>query len=426
MDSKTLVKNYVAHFSSPFLAVFITVLLIGAACVWISAILTGGEALESLLFVLDNNTFMDFYNVIYIAHSDPYANVGIYPPLTYCVYYLIGMIVLPHVDTPIEINNYDIKLTQTGEMCLFMFFFVCMFLFYKAVQKMTDCKSLEKDLLFLAIVLSPTMLFTIERGNINLLTLVFIMLYLHWFNSENKYLRYVAVSCLALALCTKIYAAVFAVFLLRSDKTKELIIFLALAIVLNTIPFLFIGGDPITYIKNLLQWASTSETGGVSPTSPSISDFLYIFGVKYHVSIDYVLISKYIKYLVIVLVPITVILTRVKNDWKTIALVTLMMIWIGGFFGGYYQIYMIPALLIFITTCKEPTKLDIIYLVCFIFMFLALPNSLFEYEWFYLTSDLVSIGTLTMFILLMYEDWREIFTKVRNKEFTLRKRNDPE
>jgi len=401
MDARTAFEKTLSLFSTPYVAASIIILGVPLLVFWILVVTSGGVALQSVLFAYPGNTFMDFYNVIYIASTDPYHNGGIYPPLAYCAYYVIGLIALPELETPIYINNFDIKLTQTGEMCLFMFFAIAVFMIYKGSQKVLGCKDREKDLLFLILLLSPTMLFTIERANINLITVGLMLCFVACYRSEDKYCRYMAVIFLALATCTKVYVAVYGLLLCKKDRLHELFIFIVLTITLNTVPFLFIGGDPVTYINNLLHWASISDESWISPTSPGLADMLYVLDENTNMAIDSAYIAKILKYLILCLTPILVFFSGNGFDWKNMALLSIMMILIGGNLGGYYQIYLIPAFLMFLNENRTPTVFGLIYLCLFIFMFICLPNYLFNYEYYYLTSKLAILGTASMYILLM-------------------------
>ncbi len=367
----------------------------------IASVLTGGAALHSVLFFYRDNTFMDFYNVIIISHSDPYQNGGIYPPLTYSLYYLIGEIVLPNVSPPIEINNVEIRLTQEGQMCLFVFFLLAFFLFYKAVGFLFEKSRIENEILATLFVFTTSMLFAIERANTLLFTLDFVIIFLASLKTDNKSFRNIGLISLALAASIKIYAAVFLVLLCKNERLKQLKWCIILCIIFNTVPFLFTGGSPLMYIQNLLDWGVSTDVV-ISPNGASILEVLYVLESDIGIDLNLDLFTSMIK-LFVVIATILFIIKDNELHWETIAVLTIMMIMIGGVIGSYYQLFMIPAFILFLNQSKVVNLRNIVFFTCFMMMFIPLPNNYFATDYFYVTTLLSIISTVIMFLGLIAE-----------------------
>ena len=374
-------------------------ILVSSICILtflIITIFTGGQALSSLLFIDPQNTFMDFYNVIFIAHMDPYSNGGIYPPLTYAIFYLIGNYTLPYLPTPIYVNNYDIKDIQTAELSLALFLIVSFYVLYVGISHLYEGSKHSKEIIIVCLLLSPSILFAIERANTAILTMAFIMLFLVTYKSKNSKNKILSIIFLTLAVCTKVYAIIFILLPIIEKESKNYWCVLILSLLItNTIPFLVVGGDPILYISNLIGWSSSGGSGNIFPTGATLDQL-------YDIIVDNAAYLAFVtKIILLAIIAIITIFNKIKNCWEDIALISIIMILVGGSFAGYYQLFLIPAFILFLNEEKTFSKRNLVILACFIAMFIPLPNNYFDIGPFALTTWFSIASTLLLFLLIL-------------------------
>ena len=241
------------------------------AMLWI----TQGESMRWFLFVggeeeYNSDTFMDFFNSIVNTYNNPYDAKVIYPAVCSLIFRLILLIIRP-MDFDSAISNPDksaqmpyLKMYQSFMMAYVIFAVIVIVLFFLALGALMKNRSNgEKSLMALFCLFSAPFLFLIERGNILVLSLVFSMLFVAYYDHENRALREIALICLAFAISIKIYPAVFGVILLNEKKYKELVRAVIYTLIVFFLPFVFFGGieGVSKFIKNLSSTSSKSSLG---------------------------------------------------------------------------------------------------------------------------------------------------------------------
>lgn len=106
----------------------------------------------------------------------------------------------------------------------------------------------------IAVVLSaPVMCGAIERGNISLLTAILVLAALYLKDSDNRFLRELAMILIAMAAEIKVYPAIVGLVYIKEKRYKEAVRLVIYGLLFFLVPFAFTGGIAgfIQYIKIL-------------------------------------------------------------------------------------------------------------------------------------------------------------------------------
>lgn len=85
-------------------------------------------------------------------------------------------------------------------------------------------------------------LFAFERGNFILLTIAGVVVFLAWYDAEERWKRIVAAAAISLATVLKISPVFFGLLYLKKRQWKEIAICVVVSLLLTLVPFLFYGG----------------------------------------------------------------------------------------------------------------------------------------------------------------------------------------
>ncbi|MBQ8827734.1 MAG: DUF2029 domain-containing protein [Clostridia bacterium] len=278
-------REYKVYYKSFFyiaMACFILVFLILGK-------MTGGASFKSVFFKDRGDSFMDHYNSVIYNAVDPYENYVMYPPLATITYKLFLTII------PENVYNYVVsdptKTAQPQQLkyyqgFVFQFIIFSMIMITAFLITVFLCKKgrAREKLMFAAVsFLSTPFLFMLERGNNIIISLIFSLLFVSFYDSEKKVLRELALIFLAIAVAYKLYPIALGVLLFRNKQYKELFRAGVYCVIFTVLPF-FIFYDGINSIKLML--GSISRVGGRTATAANINGqlnfnqlFYYITGV---------------------------------------------------------------------------------------------------------------------------------------------------
>lgn len=194
-------------------------------------------ALVNILILLYKN-FSGFYSIWDFGDLtgrniiETYAALGTYesnyPPLASLLFKFLYLLF------PIE---YDVMYVNNYVTCIYMLFSaVCI---YVLVLKYIGDNLFGKVFAF-SLLLSGPMLFLYERQNLISVALVFTLLYLVCYQSDNKYERWLALLCLAIAANIKLYPAIFGLLLIKEKRWKDAMVCAAEGIAIYIFPALVI------------------------------------------------------------------------------------------------------------------------------------------------------------------------------------------
>lgn len=203
-------------------------------------------------FLLDkSDTFMDLFNSIFWADNEgKYSDwKSVYPPLNFI---LLSGIKLVFLGGQSFTNAFSIR--QSG-LSIEIFFVIAYLLLPILVLKTTiwkDFSILNKSLLYFAFILSSPMLFTLERGNVIIITLIFLALAI----SHSGMYR-----CMFIAFLINIkpYFFVLTFLFLIKNESKEFLLCVGAAAIIFIITGLVLDKNFLLFFENILNFSNTTN-----------------------------------------------------------------------------------------------------------------------------------------------------------------------
>ena len=207
------------------------------------------------------DAFMDYFNVnAMIARFDPYVGHGSsYPPAILLVAYLFSLFGSYKEYEALEVSkmllprvSYVLMVTLTaGAVC---------WIFYLILRQFIT----NKKILFLCIPLficTAPYIFMLDRGNYLMVCMIFIMLFIYYFDKKPK----LAAVMLGIAAAMKIYPVFLFLLYLVKKQYKELGIATGTGALLTFVPLFFFQGGFLANLKSML--GAIAGFAGGSPIS---------------------------------------------------------------------------------------------------------------------------------------------------------------
>lgn len=324
----------------------------------------------------------DFFNLIYYARDlNPY-NFGdvieysgdrVYPPIAGMFFYYFSKI-CPYPDTVANLRTYP----QIGLAISTCFFSVCTFVMFYIFEKVSDFKN--KFWILLSLALSGLFMFSLERGNLIILTVIFVSLFL--FKDKLKLNDNTAILALAGATVLKIVPGLLSLTYLYKKQYKNFFKFLLCFAALFFVPFLFIKGG----FQNLFIFlGNLNETKGAY-TYFSLANFPF----------DIKIAMVFVVTALIVAVISLVLNYKVKDEFEQITSLVLSVYFLFTNNGTYVLLLLFPCFILFMNK-KVFKKLDYLYLACFLVMFNPLQIMLGE---IYLNKTLIKVFAFIFLLAL--------------------------
>lgn len=429
MKTEYIIENRQKNVKRLFFILMI--FLLGASLIYSSNI--SGDNIRELLFFdgagdyKDNvsDTFMDFYNPLYhTAEANPYTSVDrIYPALPYVFYYIITLFIPHQVSI---ISGKAISISQSGQFMFLLYTIITSIALFAVLWKFYQGKSNKEKLLTIGLLIfSAPFLFQFERANIILVSLIFLILFFLLKDSDKPRLREVALICLAISACIKIYPAIFGLILLKEKRFKEAGRCILYGILLFVIPFLFMGGLDKIFV--MLE----SLTKGAQDTV-SVSRGL---GYKVNISTVYAILCGLFGYLdesliktgniiaLIFLILSIVSAFFMKSKWKTVAILAAIMVAFPSFSFIYSLIFLSIPLIMLLTSEEQRTRIDYLYALLFVGIFGLIVfrkygplNALGGELEVNMSTFVEGVSLTSMLILLNIEGLKDMISKYSRKK----------
>ena len=355
----------------------LSALLIVAAVAYIA--FSHGKAFNNLFW---HGSTLGYYpdlfeSVIHARTRNPYKLDAIYPAFAYCLIYFFNFFIPGKYKDNFDDLQSICDNTETLVIAHIFYAAITLAIAYFIIKAFGNSKYKGKYALVLIFITSSPFIFLIERGNTVIITIVFLFIYVLYYNSEKKWLREIALICLACAAAMKLYPALFGLLLLSDKKYKKAVRAVIYGVLLFVVPFLFMGGlgqipqmlkNSLTLNNNTLSGATGFGYGfKVNVTSSIGCIFDWIFAKSY---------SSYIKMAVYFIVALLLFGSLyIKTDWKRVAAISLVVILMPDFSFIYNVIYLLIPLVLFIKEVrgKKLTFWNTVYALCFVGAFAPLP-----------------------------------------------------
>lgn len=336
---------------------------------WLILLLKEGTTSEQfkVFFESTNDLFADMTNVVgWTSQRDVYNNamytpVGDkpYPALNYLIVYFFSRTIdmKPYLENEFFLNIY----WNPRFMIIYLLFVIfTLVAFYQVVQQAKTGSGKVRAFMAMVVLFSSPMIYTVERGNFVLHSMICVFIFLLYYDSPDKWKRELALICLAIATALKVTPALLGILLLYDKKWKEVLHIIIYGLIFGLLPFLFFKGgfsNILTMLRNMklnLQMYAASEGCTLYAT------YLYWDG-KENVAVQEIL--KAVTYASCVLFLISIPFLKIR--WQKWLAVLLVLLIAPSRSGQYCIIYLIPAMIVFFYE-KEHNLSEWIVLILFI------------------------------------------------------------
>ena len=339
--------------------------------------ITKGVAWDTVLFYNWNDHFMDFYNHIrYVDSPKDVYNVSMhacFPAFAYLIYFAMNRM----IPADYAMDGFAIRTSPYGNMVFLMYMLIVTLMFIWAAKKYLKIKEAEQFIYMVALLFTVPSLYLFERGNIVYLVVVLLIMFLMMYESDSPVKRELAIICLAFAAGLKLYPAIFGVLYIKDRRFKETIRAIIYGILVFVLPFAFFGGiDGFKqFLTNITQ---VNEVVWPEGCFNSLVHTVILIGYKLGVATETsVAVGKVLSFVYAIVLLVAAFFQ--KSKWKTLALLSGIIIWFPMWSGSYTITYMAILLLAFANESEEKRRgIDYVYAVLFVGIFsMIVTNS----EW---------------------------------------------
>lgn len=332
---------------------------------FINALITRGSSFYNLLNPDRKDYFMDFYNTLYSLYNGPYTYGSIYPPLPHLFYRLLLRLV------PFDIAKqgaFVIRESQSGEIVFFFYMLLTLGLFFILLMEIKKGLRLEKYIFMFVMLFSAPFLHEFERANIIFVALLFLMFFVFFKDSKRRGVRELSIISLALSVGIKLYPAVFILILLKEKRTKEAWKAGIYSLAFCILPFFALGGisQLLVFLRNLAFTTNDSTSWGLGYAVNIQNIIRILFAYVGQFGTIPIIIGNFFSFVILIFGLIASYFSR--SMWKTVAILTLLMILIPAISYEYTLIFMIIPLLMFLDNEKKE-RFDYLYIICFLLLF---------------------------------------------------------
>lgn len=377
-----------------------------------------GRLGREIFFDDGNDTFMDFFNVVYMNYGMDPIPKNIYPPFA-------AMLMLPFYSIiPREIvqsGAFAMKGTQAGLVSLLLFIIISIFSLFIAIDYCKKGNNIEKKIFLGITLLSMPFLFQFERQNLIIFSLIFLMAFIFLKDNTNIIVREIALISLACSACIKFYPAIFGLILIKEKRFKEAFRAIIYGVVIFILPFFIFGGigKLNDLIKNILFTNKDTLSVGFGLKVDMIN-LIRTFGFILKLDeINVINFATKFNYLVIALsIPATIYL---KSKWKSVTLLTCVIVATPSFSWIYNLIYFIIPIMMFLDTKESRGKSDYFFLIPFITILIPVISGVFISKGrFNLTYDgfIKNISVVYIYIYCIINGYIDMIKTIKGKRIS--------
>ncbi len=380
---------------------------------WITGLVINGvDGKQIELFIgRCNNFFADITNPMgYAAHRNVYnetyyfgGSERAYPPISYVIAYCFSRIIdmQPYFDA-----NFFWDLYKDPQILIILIIAIIinMLIIYEIVRSYKEGNNAVKIATALAVCVSMPVLFTIERANLLLLTIVFVFFYIFNYDSENRIRKELALMSLAIAASFKLTPAVLGILLLYNKQWKEAVRVIIYGVIFGILPFLFFEGG-FSNIAQMFKNASMNLASYSSAEGTTLVAVLVSFGAE---ATEHMMkVVQNITYVIGAILLFEAFFFNKK--WETILAVTMVLIIVPSHSGYYCIIYILPALIAFLNA-KEHSYWDLLILMAMFFIVNDFQS--------YLTQNVLSyhISIVIILLVLLVRGTKNVITRISSKK----------
>lgn len=331
-------------------------------------LLTRGAYFSSYFSADWSDTFMDYFNMLEnVRLGDPYYADANYPAINFLILKLLFHFV-PRESLVAASSPRDEAMALRALMPAMLPFIIlclaCLFVISLCVRRLLSDRDVStQNWAVASVLLSGPVIFLLERGNLLLIALCFLMLFFAFWRSERAWQRVLAVIALSLASALKLYPAAFALLLIADRRWKDFILAVVLGLLFLIVPFfVFDGAHAIQAFVKGIQSSSTTffGLGGNYSLSNIVGIACGFFGVS-----AFGAGAPAIQALGIILPLMAFMLS--KRTWERALAIGIMTLWVPSFSYTYALTLLLPAFVLFLGTHEElDAKRRIAVALCFV------------------------------------------------------------
>lgn len=388
----------------------------GGMCFFILLMLVAGyvshgESIRTILLNDKHDVLMDFYNSVQYGMK-PYAAKVIYPPLINVFYGFLGRFMV--------IQDGDIRALRTTQLGALVFGMYIIFVYNGLIYfffRLKNGTAAERMLFIFTMLFSLPFLYNYDRANSVIIALLGLMIFVYFHHSEYKKKRIFSYISLAVAAGVKISPAIFGLLLLRERKYKEAAVAMVIGVVIFMGPFILTDGNIFILLENIQYTTTMFQNIVLNLDTFEMIDVGNGVFVNLLSTIAYMgrlfnfngqSLAEAINLIILIFGLIIVLLARKLKQWKVIALLSILLVLCPGFSNIYNILFMSLPLVLFLNTCPAPSKLNVMYLLLFIGMFMPGINAkigvlwIFADDWHPLTiMTIIESWSILLFTVLL-------------------------
>jgi len=409
-------------------AMFYGTMLVLILVTLVKGYLSHGESIRTMLINDDFDTLMDFYNSVQYGFK-PYAAKVIYPPLINAFYGFVGRFMVKN--SP----SLTLRVDQMGSLVFGMYIIVVYSSFIYCLNKIKKGLRFERVIFIIVMLFSLPFLFLYDRANSVILAVEALLVFCLYQNSGITKLRLVSFVALGIAAGIKIAPAIYGAILIREKRYKDALCAFIIGLIIFMVPFVLTDGNPVIMLNNIIN-----TTGMMSGNSfDNFSGVYRITGHGVHVNLlntsaffsrlydkNFFNIAQILNSFILFMGVFLAICATKMEYWKSVCILTCIIIIFPGFSAVYNLIYMVIPLILFLNSNPQKTKLNFLYLLLFIMLFMPVVNfqipafKIFLNDWhpLTLTTALESISLLALTILLLLDGCHSIY-EIQFKQLNL-------
>lgn len=344
-----------------------------------------------------SDTFMDLFNTLHWAYDDGrYTDWGsVYPPLSFFILKSINFVFAGgEYGTPALMRN-NSPFVIAG---FFLIYLIVPAIILNTINWQSFSR-IEKFLIYFALVLSTPMLFTLERGNLILLTPILLVLALTKIGITRS-------ACIALLINLKPYFALLLIYYIARKNWKEFIACTMLSGLIFVISGLALDSHFYVFFTNLLNFSQ--ETGlhslrEVMALPSSISAFSYVLknptGAMFasgHLNSEAIaIIAHFIEAAKWIVIAISLAALLMKStqmrDAEIFTLLVVTICNLGIWVGGYTFILYIALIPVFIKMRAKLLYIGLISLIAIPLDIIPLMGNFIGEQYSYLATAYVNV-----------------------------------
>lgn len=377
---------------------FIALLALGEVAFFVTVLALGESALLSVFFRGGADLHMDFFHSLRDAAQGAavYSERRvIYPPLANALLWLISRALPASYLATDKTGGVLLWRYHPAAMLSLLFFTVATTVAFSLLLRREPHGKRAAWLAFLLPVSFP-MLFMMERGNVVVLALLALIVYMQNYDAESALAREVGLFSLAVAAALKVYPAIFGLVLLRDRRYRDAARAAGYAFSLFLLPSFFFGGPLYAaywLIRNTLAYSGSTAANGVG--------FIGMLGGS-------PALSRAVLLLLYLLLFAFVVVYTLKEPCRSrsFAVAGAALLTVSSIFSAYNFLLLLPALLLFL---REGRLVGVRWVYFFL---LSLPFYTFlPKAW----QDNALIALIALLLILAaWRLWRLFSGKVRD------------